>query len=580
MRMNCLNCIRSDFMTRTFFTFFALAGFLFVSGTPGLQAASKPATVPKWDRFEQAFESSVSYPDPTQQAMVGASFKSPSGETYRAYCFWDGGRTWRVRFAPNQTGKWTFRTACNDTNNTGLHEQSGEFECVAPTGKTRFSQHGPVRVSPDLRYLMHEDGTPFLWLGDTAWNGALLSTPAEWDQYIKERARQKFTAVQFVTTQWRAAPNGDANKQLAYTGTSKIVLNPAFFQRLDQKIEALNQAGLLAVPVMLWAINGGSNPQVNPGVSLPDDQAALLARYMVARWGARAVAWILAGDGDYRGAQAERWRRIGQKVFDQVAHAPVTMHPGGMHWVWNEFKDEKWYDFFGYQSGHGDDDNTLRWLIEGPLNDDWAKLPHRPFINLEPPYENHVAYQSKKPISPDHVRRALYWSLLNAPMAGVTYGGHGVWGWDDGTRPPTDHANSGVPLPWQKALTMPAAEQMKHLSDFFTSIDWWRLRPGSVFIVNQPGKEAPRRFIAAARTDQKDLMVIYVPEDRTVEVKLDSMPPSPQVTWYNPRTGEKSPAVGVVTTSTCQFPSPSEGDWLLYMFTQKEKEPPAQPEKK
>ena len=64
-------------------------------------------------------------------------------------------------------------------------------------------------------------------------------------------------------------------------------------------------------------------------------------------------------------------------------------------------------------------------------------------------------------------------------------------------------------------------------------------------------------------------MVVYVPEDRTVEVKLDLMPESPTVTWVNPRTGERSPAVAVVTASTCQFPTPAEGDWVLLMTMEK-----------
>jgi len=536
-------------------------------------AASEVSSIPKWDRFEKSFESSVSYGNAPQEASLQVVFVSPSGENKRTYGFWDGGSTWRVRFAPDQEGKWTFKTICSDENNKGLHSQSGAFTCTVPRGKTRFSQHGPVGISADQRYLAHQDQTPFFWLGDTAWNGPLLSTTDEWNLYIKERTRQKFTAVQWVATQFRAAPEGDKNHQLAFTGpTNKIVINPAFFQRLDEKVDALNKAGLLSVPVMLWAINGGTNPQVNPGVSLPEDQAILLARYMVGRWGGNDVAWILAGDGDYRGENAERWKRIGRAVFGNISHAPVTIHPGGMQWVWNEFKDEAWYDIVGYQSGHGDDDATLKWMTEGPSTDYWTHLPHRPFINLEAPYENHLAYQSKKPHTADSVRRALYWSLLNTPTAGVTYGGHGVWGWDNGTKPPTDHPSTGTPMPWQKALTMPGAEQIKYLHDFFTTNDFWRLRPTPMFVVNQPGAEKPARFVAAARTDQKDLMIVYVPEDRTIEIKLDSLPPSPNVTWINPRTGENSPAVAVVTTSTCQFPTPSEGDWLLVMRTQTEKE--------
>jgi hypothetical protein len=415
---------------------------------------------------------------------------------------------------------------------------------------------------------MHDDGTPYFYLADTVWNGALLSSESEWDLYIKERSRQKFTAAQWVATQFRASPEGDRNKQLAYTGSSNaIVVNPKFFQRLDEKADALTKAGILNVPVLLWAINGGSKPQVNPGVSLSEDQAIILARYMVARWQANPAMWILGGDGDYRGEKAEKWKRIGSAVFNDVAHAPVTMHPGGMQWVWKEFKDEKWYDVVGYQSGHGDDDATLRWMTEGPLTEDWMKMPHRPFINLEPPYENHIAYQSKKPISPEIVRHAIYWTLMNNPAAGVTYGGHGVWGWDDGTKPPTDHPYTGTPMSWQKALTMPAAEQMKYVYDFFTTNDFWRLRPTPVFVVNNPGKEKPSKYVAAARTDQKDVMLVYVPEDRTIEIKLSALPPSPNIGWINPRNGQTSPAVAVVTTDTCQFPTPEEGDWLLVMKT-------------
>jgi hypothetical protein len=54
---------------------------------------------------------------------------------------------------------------------------------------------------------------------------------------------------------------------------------------------------------------------VNPGFALPEDQAILIARYMVARWQAHDVVWILPGDGDFRGEKAEKWKRIGRAVF-------------------------------------------------------------------------------------------------------------------------------------------------------------------------------------------------------------------------------------------------------------------------
>lgn len=525
-------------------------------------------SVPKWSRFEQSFLSSVEYANPVQQTTLSVEFTSPAGAKAKAYGFWDGGRVWKVRFLPNQTGNWSFKTVCSDAANSGLNNQTGGFDCTAPAGQTPFAQHGPLKVSPDGFYLMHDDATPFFWLADTAWNGALLSTPEDWQLYLKERARQDFTAVQWVATQWRAAPTGDLNQKLAYTGLEKIAVNPEFFQRLDRKADEVNQAGLLNVPVLLWAIGSGSNPSVNPGWSLPEDQCILLARYMVARWQANFVTWILPGDGHYFGQEGEKWKRIGRAVFGDIPHAPVSLHPQGRHWNWLDFKDESWLGLIGYQSGHGDSDEHLRWVTEGPLTKDWKQAPHHPFVNLEPAYEGHLGYQSRKPIPADLTRRILYWSLLNTPTAGVSYGGHGVWGWDDGTKPPTDHGGTGVPMAWQKALTMPCAQQMTNLFTFFRSIDWWRLRPLPEAVVNNPGVQNPRKFVAAARTDNKDLTLVYVPEDRTIEIRMDALPASPEIRWFSPRTGEKSPAVAVVTDTSCQFPTPSEGDWLLVMTTQ------------
>src|SRR6266571_2736338 len=79
------------------------------------------AAVPQWSRFEKSFESSASYHNPAQEASLQAVFVSPSGETKRIYGFWDGASTWRIRFAPNQTGKWTYKTVCSDEKNSGLH---------------------------------------------------------------------------------------------------------------------------------------------------------------------------------------------------------------------------------------------------------------------------------------------------------------------------------------------------------------------------------------------------------------------------------------------------------------------------
>jgi hypothetical protein len=549
---------------RAAFVVMGLSGALLAAAPAAPTQSATASGVPRWGLFEATFTSTRPSENPLQDTELLVTFTAPSQQTCRVRGFWDGGSTWRVRFSPDEVGNWMYTTSAQPESDGGLHAQKGAFRVTAPKGATRFERHGPVRVARSRTFLEHADGTPFFWLADTGWNAGLLSTPEEFDHYIAQRTRQRFTAVQWVTTQWRASPLGDRLNELAFTGKERIAINPAFFQRLDAKMDALNRAGLLSAPVMLWAIGGGSNPAVNPGFSLPEDQAIRLAQYMVARWQGHDVLWILPGDGDYRGEKAERWKRIGRAVFRDAPHAPVVLHPGGMHWVLREFQQEPWVDIHGYQSGHGDDEKTLRWMTEGPPAKDWTLEPIRPFINLEPPYEHHLAYQSRKPIPPLVVRRAVYWSLLNAPTAGVTYGGHGVWGWDDGTKPPTDHAGSGVPLPWKEALVMPAAEQMAHVAALFTSIDFPRLRPASDVLAEQPGTETAARFVMAAASEKRDLLVVYTPEVRTIVLKADMMPRG-RATWHNPRTGERTRAAAARAGTVVRFEAPGEGDWVLFV---------------
>jgi hypothetical protein len=151
---------------------------------------------------------------------------------------------------------------------------------------------------------------------------------------------------------------------------------------------------------------------------------------------------------------------------------------------------------------------------------------------------------------------------LNAPTAGVSYGGHGVWGWDDGSGPPTDHSNAGTPLPWREAIVMAGAEQMRHVADLFTTIDFWRLRPAPEALAGQPGTATPARFIAVSRSAERDLLVAYTPEERTIAFRASSLPAGPAA-WVNPRSGARHAATGQPSADIVRFETPAEGDWIL-----------------
>jgi hypothetical protein len=507
----------------------------FVAGT----ASAKDSLVAKWGRFEENFKSSVNYENPVQQCTLNVTVVSPSNVTNVIDGFWDGGKTWRVRFSPHQLGSWTYHTSCSDKNNHGLDNQSGKFLCTSPIGQSRFAQHGPIQVARDHHHFEHADGSPFFWMADAAWNAPRLSSARDWVIYTQARAGQNFTAVQ-----WSAASGADVRGHSAFSGRSRIAIDPAYFQALDEKVDMMNRAGLLSVIAPLWGNENATD-------DLPEEQITLLLRYLNARWAAYDVAWLLT---THEGRTA-RWMRIGREVFASTRHAPVVFCPGEVVAGFNQFRDENWVDAFGFGLGQNMNDDSMQWLVSGLLNREASSQPARPFINVLPPMENGLPAQGRTRINADDVRRIAWWSLLLTPPAGVSYGAQDVATWN---------AVKQSKLPtWQVSLFLPGAKQMSQLQTGIDSLEWWTLRPAPKSISVQPGSKNPGRFIANAENDSKTLSLTYIPEERTLDLFLEALPSAPVIHWLNPRTGKTTPAVAVVGTRTCQLPTPDKGDWVL-----------------
>jgi hypothetical protein len=335
-------------------------------------------------------------------------------------------------------------------------------------------------------------------------------------------------------------------------------MNHRFYQRLDERIDAVNAHGLLAAIVLTWGLRAEDS-----GNALPEAEVVRLLRYLEARYGANHVVWIMTGDQRYEGASGERWKRIGRVAFGERSRVPVTTHPVSIHWPWKSFQDERWLNFLIYQSGHGDDANTLRWIHSGSPSQHWQDPPSRPLINLEPPYEGHLGSQSRTPHSDYTTRRAIYWSLLNAPTAGVTYGAHGVWSWHTAVgQPPTDHPDTGVAKTWYEALSFPGSTQMQYLEEFFTSLAWWTLRPDINLLVEQPGGDDPARHVSGSRAENGDLAVLYLPVGGSLRVKAGILKEGLQAEWFDPRNGRRMPSQGA---GQGVFEAPDQQDWVLLL---------------
>jgi hypothetical protein len=138
--------------------------------------------------------------DPFNDVELDVVVEREGGPRFRVPAFWAGGSEWRVRFAPLEPGTYRWRTECSMSDDGGLHGQSGTLEAAPYDGANPLLRHGGIRVAADRRTFEHEDGTPFIWLGDTWWMGlcSRWRWPDDFQTVCEDRARKGFTVAHIV----------------------------------------------------------------------------------------------------------------------------------------------------------------------------------------------------------------------------------------------------------------------------------------------------------------------------------------------------------------------------------------------
>ena len=156
-------------------------------------------------------------------------------------------------------------------------------------GSGTLYRHGFLRVSDNRRHLAYNDGTPFLWMGDTAWAVPQRATDEEWEAYLTDRFAKHFTLIQLAPApQW--AGEADRRGQKPFTDKTCSQWNPAYWRSFEQKIERANQEGLAVLLVGL----------MEPVHRYPEPaQACLFARNIVARLFGNFVIFSPSFDSNY-----------------------------------------------------------------------------------------------------------------------------------------------------------------------------------------------------------------------------------------------------------------------------------------
>lgn len=441
-----------------------------------------------------------------------------------------------------------------------------------------------LRVSENHRFLVQDNGTPFFWLGDTAWELLHRLNREEVRLYLDNRAKLGFTVIQTVAL----AELDGLNTPNAYGHTPLVNNDPTmpnvkdgpdndYWDHVDFVIREANRRGIYVGLLPTWGDKWNKKWGVGPEIFTPAN-ARSYGEWLGRRYRDAGVIWILGGD---RPVENETHREIiramarGLKDGDGGAHL-ITFHPTGGQGSAAYFHSEAWLDFNMRQNGHVAE-YTGRY---DQTRIDYDRTPAKPVLDGEPIYEDHpVSFDAKKlghSIAAD-ARRPLYWDLFNGAF-GHTYGHHSVWQmW----APPRGPVNSPL-MPWFKAIDQPGAAQMQFGRWLIESRPFLTRIPDQTIIAKDPVPTsvpgAGRYAFVATRDSEGTYAMVYAPVGRSFKVIMSTIKSTNvKAWWYNPRNGEAIAIGEFSNEGEREFSPPDNGemlDWILVLDDATKNYPP------
>lgn len=408
--------------------------------------------------------------------------------------------------------------------------------------------HGRLVVAPNQRYIIHKDGTPFFWLGNTAW---LLPERLDRNQaeyYLDAERDQGYNVEQIQVL------NGLPTFNIYGKGTdlASLPAGPAqdygYWDHLDYIISLAEQRGIYIAMDCIW---GG----LVKGGGMDTRQAKAYGEFLGRRYRDRPnIIWMIGGDirGDVK---TDEWDALARAIRSTDPNHLMTFHPRGRCTSATWFNSREWLDFNMFQSGHrrygqrnGDGDYTIK---ENTEEDNWryvqmstAKAPLKPVIDGEPSYEDipqglHDANAPRWRAC--DVRRYAYWAVF-AGAFGHTYGHNSIMQFNY----PGAQVSFFAVKPWWEALRDPGYLQMKYLKKLILAFPFLERVADQSVIKGGEGE----RYDYLAATRGRSWMLVYNYSGRPMKLDITKISGQTKAAWwFNPSDGQLS-SIGDVANST------------------------------
>ena len=397
--------------------------------------------------------------------------------------------------------------------------------------------NGRLKVSDNHRYLIHENGTPFFWLGHTAWLISERLTRDEVEYYLVNEHRAGYNVEQIQVI--NSIPTFNIYGQQANDASFDMWKfskkdQYGYWEHLDFIVDFAASQGIYIAMDCVW----GS--QIT---KMDIKKAEKYGQFLGERYKDKPnIIWMIGGDvlGDKGTAS---WDALAKAIRKADPNHVMTFHPRGRTTSSRWFADRDWMDFHMFQSGHrrygqrnGDGDYTIKDNTE---EDNWRYVdltwngnPQKPVIDGEPSYEDipQGLHDFTAPRWMDYdVRRYAYWAVF-AGCFGHTYGHNSIMQFIK----PGLLASFGAEKPWWDAMKDPGYNQMKYLKWLILAFPFEERIADQSVIAGQNGERYDRNIA----TRGNDYLLVYNYSGKPMQLDLSKISGAKKNVWVmNPSDG-------------------------------------------
>jgi hypothetical protein len=418
----------------------------------------------------------------------------------------------------------------------------------------------PLQASPNGRYLVDQQGTPFLYQAHTGWLIFSQLTLAEAQAYLTERQQQGYNTIQVQISFNPDSANRAGQRPLQNDDFTRP--NEPYFAHVERVVRVADSLGILLNIAPFWIGCcregygvGGNEVFAKNGTA----KTRQMGEYLGKRFGRyKNILWTMGGDNDPRTIR----REIEAMAEGLRATAPqqlITYHASAPHSSTDLFQYAPWLGFsmiYTYWREKPKENNDPQYMVhvyEAALRE-YNKSDRMPFVLGEAQYEGDGRRSRNDIGTAQHVRRQAWWTML-CGGAGHAYGGDG---WN-------------LPADWRTMLRYPGGgEHLRHVRGLLETLPWWQLVPDQrhTLLVAGYGEFTKPNYVTAAATEDKTLLVAYLPEPGLVTLNLGQLKgPRLRARWFDPRTGQFLSEQQVPNEGLKRFLSPFQEDWVLIVQT-------------